>query len=137
MGAITDSSRRHAQQVIVLKIKASKELGAWADMITICKKELDTAAFAEAQCVKEDLSMSLPFTAKSGYGAAVAGCPKLIASITAQILGSKVNLTFSLTQSDIALDNLSQWSSISPCLCVGLPEPRLACRFTEVYAKSA
>ncbi|CAL5219504.1 g1346 [Coccomyxa viridis] len=76
-------------RVIVLKVKASKELGAWADMITICKKELDITAFAEAQCVKEDLSMSLPFTAKSGYGAAVAGCPKLIASITARILGSK------------------------------------------------
>ncbi len=78
--------------MIVLKVKASKELGAWADMITICKKELDITAFAEAQSVKEDISMSLPFTAKSGYGAAVAGCPRLVASITAHILGSKVKL---------------------------------------------
>ena len=76
--------------MIVLKVNASKELGAWADMTTICKKELDLTAFVEAQSVKEDLSMSMPFTAKSGYGAAIAGCPQLVSSITAQILGSKV-----------------------------------------------
>ena len=73
-----------------MKVKASKELGAWADMVTICKKELDITAFVEAQAVKEDLSMSMPFTAKSGYGEAIAGCPKMVSSITAQMLGSKV-----------------------------------------------
>lgn len=76
--------------MVVLKVKASQELGSWADMTTICKKELDLTAFVEAHSVKEDLSMSMPFTAKSGYGAAIAGCPKLTSSITAQMLGSKV-----------------------------------------------
>ena len=90
-----DSPTQHAQQVIVLKLKASRELGAWAEMTTICKKEVDLTAYVEAQSAKEDLSMSMPFTAKSGYGAAVAGCPNLIASITAQLLGSKVIITLS------------------------------------------
>ena len=77
--------------MIVLKVKASKELGAWADMITICKKELDITAFAEAQSVKEDLSMSLPFTAKSGYGAGGCWVPKDWSQASQlRMLGSKV-----------------------------------------------
>ena len=64
-------------------------------MITICKKEVDLTAFVEAQSTKEDLSMSMPFTAKSGYGAAVAGYPQMVASITAQMLGFKVIISLS------------------------------------------
>ena len=74
----------------MIKIKASKELGAWADMATICKKEFDITSFVEAQSVKEQLTLSMPFTAKSGHGNGVAGCPQMVLSITAQPLGSKV-----------------------------------------------
>ena len=74
----------------MIKIKGSKELGGWADMPTICKKELDITPFIEAQSTKEHLDLSMPFTAKSGFNSA--GCPQMQASITAQMADAKVTV---------------------------------------------
>lgn len=74
----------------MIKIKGSKELGGWADMPTICKRELDITPFIEAQSTKEHLDLSMPFTAKSGFNSA--GCPQMQASITAQMADAKVTV---------------------------------------------
>ena len=82
-----------AQQEILLKIKGSQELGAWATLTTICKTKLDIVPFAEAQSVKEHLQLSLRFTPKSGFGDAAGGFPQLTSLISAQMHGPEVDQT--------------------------------------------
>ena len=71
-------------QIIILKIKGSQELGAWAEMKTITKLELNVTSFIKARSVEERLDLSMPFSAKYASKETAIGNPQMIASITAQ-----------------------------------------------------
>ena len=67
-----------------MKIKGSQELGAWVEMKTISKLELNITPFIKARSVEERLNLSMPFSAKYASKETATGNPQMIASITAQ-----------------------------------------------------
>jgi len=55
-------------------------------MTTICKKVLDLATYIDSEQNGHAVTLSMPFTSKSGFGSAANGFPQLHIIISARLL---------------------------------------------------